>query len=53
MHDSIIQMRVPREVKRYLKFAAFDAGMTATAYVIRLLEKDREEKKEAQKDERY
>lgn len=52
MHDSTIQMRIPRELKGYLKSAAFDAGMTATAYVIRLLEKDREEKKEDQKDER-
>lgn len=51
MHDSTIQMRIPRELKGYLKSAAFDAGMTATAYVIRLLEKDREERKETQENE--
>lgn len=51
MHDSMIQMRIPRELKRYLKSAAFDAGMTATAYVIRLLEKDREKRKETQENE--
>lgn len=51
MHDSMIQMRIPRELKGYLKSSAFDAGMTATAYVIRLLEKDREERKETQENE--